>query len=267
MGLSRRKFTKELKEEAVRRLELGASLAEVARACEVNPNVLHRWKRELRDYGAKAFSGNGQRRAEDQEVADLEGKVGRQSLEIDFLRRSLEHVEEQRKLQAARLPVPRKRNEPGHTHSSGTAVRARARQPGWILPLAECCASGGRRPGSTGRDSADCIGVPQLRLAAHRRRTETARVGSQPQAGVSNHARGQSALPASAEVRGDHRLQSQPAGVPEPGTRDGVDRTRSAPGGRHHLHPAGNGVRLSGGGPGRFLAAGDRLGLGPHPGG
>ena len=100
MGLSRRKFTKEFKEEAIRRLELGGSLAEVARACEVNPNVLHRWKRELRDYGAKAFSGNGQRRAEDQHVAELERKVGRQALEIDFLRRCLQHVEEQRKLQA-----------------------------------------------------------------------------------------------------------------------------------------------------------------------
>ena len=62
MRLSRRKFTKEFKEEAVRRLELGASLAEVARACEVNPNVLHRWRRELRDYGIKAFTGNGQHR-------------------------------------------------------------------------------------------------------------------------------------------------------------------------------------------------------------
>ena len=56
MGLSRRKFTKEFKEEAVRRLELGASIAEVARACEVNPNVLHRWRRELRDYGPKPSS-------------------------------------------------------------------------------------------------------------------------------------------------------------------------------------------------------------------
>ena len=49
MSLSRRSFTKEFKEAAVRRLELGASIAEVARACEVNANVLHRWKRELRD--------------------------------------------------------------------------------------------------------------------------------------------------------------------------------------------------------------------------
>ena len=100
MGLSRRTFTKEFKEEAVRRLELGAPLAEVARACEVSPNVLHRWRRELRDYGVKAFAGNGQRRLEDSRFAELERKVGRQALEIDFLRRCLQHVEEQRKLQA-----------------------------------------------------------------------------------------------------------------------------------------------------------------------
>jgi len=51
MRMSRRQFTKEFKEAAVRRLELGASLAEVARACEVSPNVLHRWKRELHEHG------------------------------------------------------------------------------------------------------------------------------------------------------------------------------------------------------------------------
>lgn len=57
MSLSRRTFTKEFKEGAARRPELGASVAEVARACEVNPNVLHRWRRELREYAAKAFLG------------------------------------------------------------------------------------------------------------------------------------------------------------------------------------------------------------------
>ena len=100
MGAVRRKFTKEFKEEAVRRLGLGASLAEVARACEVNPNVLHRWRRELDDFGGRAFAGNGQRRADDSKMAELERKVGRQALEVDFLRRCLQHVEEQRKLRA-----------------------------------------------------------------------------------------------------------------------------------------------------------------------
>jgi transposase-like protein len=48
MSVSRRKFSKEFKLAAVRRLETGASMAEVARACEVNPNVLQRWRREFR---------------------------------------------------------------------------------------------------------------------------------------------------------------------------------------------------------------------------
>ena len=100
MRLSRRTYTKEFKEAAVRRLELGASLAEVARACEVNPNVLHRWKRELHELGVKAFTGPGKVREEESRVAELERKVGRQAMENDFLRRCLQHAEEQRKLQA-----------------------------------------------------------------------------------------------------------------------------------------------------------------------
>ena len=48
MGLSRRQFTREFKLAALQRLETGASVAEVARAFEVNPNVLHRWRREFR---------------------------------------------------------------------------------------------------------------------------------------------------------------------------------------------------------------------------
>jgi len=100
MSVSRRKFTKEFKEAVIRRLELGASIGEVARACEVDANVLHRWRRELRDHGAKAFSGNGKALGEESRMAELERKVGRQAMEIDFLRRCLQHVEEQRKLQA-----------------------------------------------------------------------------------------------------------------------------------------------------------------------
>ena len=48
MGLSRRQFTKEFKLAAIRRLEQGVSIAEVARGMEINPNVLHRWRREFR---------------------------------------------------------------------------------------------------------------------------------------------------------------------------------------------------------------------------
>jgi NADPH:quinone reductase-like Zn-dependent oxidoreductase len=75
MGLSRRKFTREFKLAAVRRLEAGVSLAEVARALEVNPNVLHRWGREFRQAPGNAFPGNGQPRWSEGRAAELERKV------------------------------------------------------------------------------------------------------------------------------------------------------------------------------------------------
>ena len=103
MRQSRRKFSKEFKEAAVRRLQLGASIAEVARACEVDPNVLHRWRRELRERGTKAFSGHGKAHSQDSEIAELQRKIGRQAMEIDFLQRCLQHVEEERKLQALNI--------------------------------------------------------------------------------------------------------------------------------------------------------------------
>ena len=106
MGVSRRKFTKEFKLAAVRRLETGASMAEVARACEVNPNVVHRWRREFRDGVDRAFPGLGKRKAEESQVAELERKIGQQTLEIDFLKRVLQRVEEARMLQALGRTAP-----------------------------------------------------------------------------------------------------------------------------------------------------------------
>ena len=106
MSLSRRKFTKEFKLAAVRRLETGASIAEVSRACEVNPNVLHRWRREFREGVDGAFPGLGKKKAEESRVAELERKIGQQTLEIDFLKRVLQRVEEARMLQALQATAP-----------------------------------------------------------------------------------------------------------------------------------------------------------------
>jgi transposase len=100
MGLSRRMFTKEFKLAAVQRLEQGVSLGEVARALEVNPNVLHRWRREFREGPGNVFPGHGKQRWSDGRAADLERKIGQQALEIDFLKGCLQRIEEQRMLQA-----------------------------------------------------------------------------------------------------------------------------------------------------------------------
>ena len=65
MSLSRRKFTKDLKLAAVQQLEAGSSAAEVARAFEVNPNLLHRWRKvdlspKLRQTVKSGISANGE---------------------------------------------------------------------------------------------------------------------------------------------------------------------------------------------------------------
>ena len=100
MALSRRKFTKELKVAAIQRLDAGASVAEVARAFEVNPNLLHRWRKEFRQGPGNAFPGLGKRRWDETKVAQLERKIGKQTLEIDFLKGCLQRIEEERMLRA-----------------------------------------------------------------------------------------------------------------------------------------------------------------------
>ena len=100
MGLSRRQFSKEFKLAAVRRLEQGISMGEAARALEVSPSVLQRWRREFRQGAGNVFPGNGKQRWSEGRIAELERKVGQQALEIDFLKGCLQRIKERRMLQA-----------------------------------------------------------------------------------------------------------------------------------------------------------------------
>jgi transposase len=97
MGLSRRKFTREFKLDAIKRLE---SVAAVARALEVSPGLLQRWRQEFRESPGRAFPGAGQRRLDPDRVAQLQRKIAQQTLEIDFLKECLQRIEQQRQLQA-----------------------------------------------------------------------------------------------------------------------------------------------------------------------
>ena len=65
------------------------AVGEVARAFDVNPNGLHRSRREFPQGPGNAFPSLGKRRWEDGQVAQLERKIGQQALEINFLNRCL----------------------------------------------------------------------------------------------------------------------------------------------------------------------------------
>lgn len=98
--MSRRQFDRDFKLDAVKRLEQGLSMAEVSRALQVSPNVLHRWRKEFRKAPGNAFPGNGKQRWSEGQIAELERKVGQQSMEIDFLKGCLRRVEPMRMPQA-----------------------------------------------------------------------------------------------------------------------------------------------------------------------
>jgi transposase-like protein len=98
---SRRKFNKEFKVDAVQRLRAGEPVGLLARSLEVSRQELYRWSRDLEEFGERAFPGVGRKRAEGSRIAELERKIGQQVLEVDFLNRALQHVEQQRQPLAA----------------------------------------------------------------------------------------------------------------------------------------------------------------------
>jgi transposase-like protein len=93
MALSRRKFARELKVDALRRLETGASVVEVARLHEIDPNVLRRWRRDLLRAPESAFPGPG-RTPEESRIAELRRQVERHTQEIDYLRQCVQRLEQ-----------------------------------------------------------------------------------------------------------------------------------------------------------------------------
>lgn len=89
MSRSRRSFTKQYKIEAVRLLTEGrGSVAQVARDLGIRDTMLGRWKQELTQRPAGAFPGNGQGRADEEEVRQLRRENTRLRMERDILKKA-----------------------------------------------------------------------------------------------------------------------------------------------------------------------------------
>jgi len=96
MDLARRMYSRDLEIAAMREIEGGRRIGEVARRLEVSPQLLERWRGEWRARGELAFPGIGRRGVsaglnELQRIAELERKIGQLTMENDFLKKALEH--------------------------------------------------------------------------------------------------------------------------------------------------------------------------------
>ena len=87
--MTRRKFTKEFKFEAVKLVtERGVAVAQAARDLDLAESVLRRWMREAAAAPVTAFPGNGQQRAELAEIAALKKEVAKLKAERDILKKA-----------------------------------------------------------------------------------------------------------------------------------------------------------------------------------
>jgi transposase len=96
MDLARRFYGREAKIAAMREIDSGRTIAEVARRLELSPNLLQRWRAEWRARGGLAFPGMGRRGVGEalndaQRIAELERKIGQLTMENDFLKKALQH--------------------------------------------------------------------------------------------------------------------------------------------------------------------------------
>ena len=84
----RRRFTREVKLEAVRRvIEEGRTQKSVADELGMNPNVLGRWVKEFRADPKQSFPGNGNLKERDKELEELRRENARLKGELSFLKK------------------------------------------------------------------------------------------------------------------------------------------------------------------------------------
>ena len=85
----RRAFTPEFKAQVALEVISGSqSAAEVCRQHSLKPQLLSRWKAEFIDNAARVFQSDEQRSQEQARIADMERLVGRQTLELEILKKT-----------------------------------------------------------------------------------------------------------------------------------------------------------------------------------
>jgi transposase len=87
---TRRTFTREFKEEAVRMVtERGHHLSQVARDLGLDPKLIRRWRAALEQEGPQAFPGKGRQKPEEEELRRLRREIARLEEEREILKKAL----------------------------------------------------------------------------------------------------------------------------------------------------------------------------------
>jgi len=88
-----RRFTREFKIKVLREIEGGKRPCEVARKYDIHQRLVSKWRKKFFEKGESAFAKGPTVPSESGTVAELERKIGQQTMEIAFLKKVLQGLE------------------------------------------------------------------------------------------------------------------------------------------------------------------------------
>ena len=94
MSGKKRTFSKELKMQIISEAEAGVPIAELNRRCELSHGMIAKWKKRMKKNSSNPFPGKGSRNTDKAKMAELERIIGRQAIEIDFLKNAIARLKE-----------------------------------------------------------------------------------------------------------------------------------------------------------------------------
>lgn len=95
MGLKRRRFNKELKQQIIREIEAGKPAAQAAREHQVHPTLISKWQKQHLQYAERAKAFNGHAYTDEARTAELERLIGQLTMENALLKKALLRLEAQ----------------------------------------------------------------------------------------------------------------------------------------------------------------------------
>ena len=97
MGLKKRQYSKEQKEELVQALLSGQTALELGREYNISPGLINRWRREYLDGELDRKSNDQEINKLKKEIARLEQMIGKLTMENYVLKKEKEYIIQQKK--------------------------------------------------------------------------------------------------------------------------------------------------------------------------
>lgn len=88
----KRIFSGEFKLQVIGEAEAGIPVAELCRRYELTSGMIFKWRRQLKETPKNPFPGRGSRNRDLAKIAEMERLIGRQALEVDFLKNALRRL-------------------------------------------------------------------------------------------------------------------------------------------------------------------------------